>query len=302
MEVNEEYIFQINSQEVLNKFQEDNYLIEYCIDDCDQNLCVIYFSSNDLYYPNTPAAFSNSILEKNKFEWKRNQFPRAKKHIFIRDIRKQWYIGGINSKIDSPNKLADFLKRETESYKVFTIGSSAGGYAAILFGSLLNVNRVYAFNAQLNLNVTMKVSNPFTDPILFEKANDDQIVSYFDLSHFILNLTECYYFQSCQSQMDIDQYNGISSKAKNAINLIRFKTTNHGFPVLRVNLPYILSFDKNQLDEMVNKTYHPIVFSIRLIGISKTIQFVMKALLNWFNKKRLENHFSENKLKSRSLK
>jgi hypothetical protein len=289
MDKEKPFIFQVDSPAVLKAFDTTNYCIEYNSSAaCDSNLCVIYFSSNEIYYPNTLKSFEYSIIERDKYEWKRNRLSIAGKHIFIRDIRKQWYIGGINSKLDTPLKLAEFLEKETAGYKVFTIGSSAGGFAAILFGSLLQVDRVYAFNSQLNLGVTMESSNSLVDPILFDKVNDDVLKPYFDLSNFITDSIDYYYFQSCNSKMDVEQYLSIRPLAKKQIKIIRFKTSNHGFPFLRINLPYILAFDKNSLDALVDKTFNLILFSIRLIGFIATIQFVIKAIIDRFQKKRIE--------------
>jgi hypothetical protein len=291
MDTKEPFIFQIDSPAVLKVFDTDNYCIEYNnSDDCEKDLCVIYFSSNEIYYPNTITAFEYSIIDRDKYEWKRNKLPNAGKHIFIRDIRKQWYIGGINASLDTPLKMVDFLKAETAGYQVFTIGSSAGGFAAVLFGSLLQVSRVYAFNAQLNLEVTMKSSGPLTDPILFKRVENKEFNFCFNLSNFIASgaNTDYYYFQSCRSQMDLDQYKAITENAKNKLKIIRFKTSNHGFPFLRINLSNILTFEKNDLEFFVNKTFYPILFSVRLIGVSATLRFVVKALVDRYKKKRLE--------------
>jgi hypothetical protein len=283
-------IFQIDSPAVIAAFSAENYSIEYT-DETDQtetDLCVLYFSSNEIYYPNTLASFNYSIIQRDKYEWKRNKFPKAKKHIFIRDIHKQWYLGGINATLDNPLKVLDFLKKETAGYRTITIGSSAGGYGALLFGSLLGCERIYAFNAQLNLKITMKKSNALTDPILFEKVDDVNWKAYYDLSNFISPTTDNYYFQSCQSKMDIEQYEAISVEARKKIKIIRLQTANHGFPFLRINLPNVLAFSPKELDQFVNKTFHPITFSIRLIGVIPTIGFVLKALRDRYQKKRLE--------------
>lgn len=289
-------IFQIDSPAVKEAFTANNYSIEYSNENnlTENDLCVLYFSSNEIYYPNTLDSFNYSIMQRDKYEWKRNKFPSAKKHIFIRDIRKQWYLGGINATLDNPLKLLDFLKKETAGYRTFTIGSSAGGYGAILFGSLLECERIYAFNAQLNLKVTMQNSNAFTDPILFEKVKEKDWIRYYDLSNFISSSTDNYYFQSCQSKMDIEQYHAISEEAQNNLKIIRLKTTNHGFPFLRINLPYVLAFTPKELNQYVNKTFHPITFSIQMIGIIPTFTFVLKALKDRFQKKRLEAKLKQN--------
>jgi hypothetical protein len=283
-------IFQIDSPAVIEAFKADNYSIEYTAETAhvEKDLCVLYFSSNEIYYPNTLDSFNYSIIQRDKYEWKRNKFPRANKHIFLRDIHKQWYLSGINTTLDNPQKLLDFLRKETVGYRIITMGSSAGGYGALLFGSLLKCERIYAFNAQLNLKVTMQNSNALTDPILFEKANDVNWTAYYDLSNFISPTIDNFYFQSCHSKMDIEQYEAISIEAKKNLKIIRLQTSNHGFPFLRINLPYVLAFTPKELAQYVNKTFHPILFSIRLIGVIPTIIFILKALKDRYQKKRLE--------------
>jgi hypothetical protein len=288
-----QFIFQIDSPVVKTAYQADNYLIEYAAEsqEVENDLCIVYFSSNEIYYPNTPESFEYAILEKNRYEWQRSKLPHAKKHIFIRDIQKQWYLQGINATLNSPTKLAEFLKMETNGYRTQMIGSSAGGFGALLFGSLLEVERIYVFNAQLNLHVIMKNSNALTDPILFAHVDDEHLKSFYDLSNFIRSNTDNYYFQSCHSQMDLDQYNSLDLETQKSLKIIRFKTANHGFPFLRINLPIVLSFDAKRLESIVNKTFHPILFSMRLIGVIPTLVFVFKALKDRYAKKRLEAKF-----------
>jgi len=289
-------IFQLESSVVIEAFKSGNYIIEFeeINDQVDINLCVVYFSSNEIYYPNTYESFDYSILQRDKYEWKRNKFPRARKHIFLRDLHKQWYLSGINESLNNPLKILEFLKIETLGYRVITIGSSAGGYAALLFGSLLECERIYAFNAQLNLRIIMKSFNPLTDPILFTLQNDDNWSSYFDLSNFLSHKTNNYYFQSCYSKIDLDQLDGINKEAQNKLKIIRFRTSNHGFPFLRINLKNVLSFSPNQLNLYNNKTINPIIFSFHLIGIIPTITFVLKAIIDRYKKKRLESYFKSN--------
>jgi hypothetical protein len=286
-------IFQIDSKVVKDSFKFDNYSIEYNdkINSVETDLCVIYFSSNEIYYPNTFGAFEYTILKSDKYEWKRNKFTNAKKHIFLRDIHKQWYLSGINDKLNNPEKVLDFLRNETIGYRIYTVGSSAGGYGALLFGNLLECDRVYAFNAQLNLNVTIKNSNRLIDPILFEIQNDIYWCKYLNIGNFLTYKTENYYFQSCYSRLDIKQFEGINTEAKSKINIIRFQTSNHGFPFLRINLKNVLQFSSNDLNQYVNKTIHPLIFSIKLISLFPTLFFLTKSLIDRYQKKRKENTF-----------
>jgi len=71
--------------------------------------------------------------------------------IFVRDLNQAWYFKGLTPEINSIEKTAAFLREKIESLKpritVFT-GNSAGGYAAILFGLLLDPDHVLAFSPQ----------------------------------------------------------------------------------------------------------------------------------------------------------
>ena len=58
-------IFQIDSPTVKEAFKLDNYTIEYAEENdlIESDLCVIYFSSNEIYYPNTIKSFEYSIIK-----------------------------------------------------------------------------------------------------------------------------------------------------------------------------------------------------------------------------------------------
>lgn len=291
MENVKDFIFQIDSPKVKSIYDNsENYKIKFHKGkDVQNNLCVIYFSSNELYYPNTAKAFENSILIKDKFEWQRNFIRYAHKHIFIRDVQKQWYMEGISAKYNNPKKLLELLKNLTKGFKVIAIGSSAGGFAALLYGSLLQAKSVYAFNAQLNLNLIVKKSNAITDPILF-KYKDNSRAKYFTIDSFISTETNYFYFQSSKSKFDIDQYEAFHEKDR--ILRIPFKTSNHGFPFLRHNLSHVLNLNRQQLIELSKREYHPFMFSVSIDGWLKTIYIVGKTIVNRFKKK-----FKEKKAK-----
>jgi hypothetical protein len=119
------FVFQTDSKEIALYFRNSpNYLIEYeSKDDQEQRYCVLYFSSNDLYNPNIAEAFNRQVVRTNKFEWYRTRVNRATKHIFLRDIKKQWYLNGINEELNSIEKLFAFLKIETAGFKTIALGS-----------------------------------------------------------------------------------------------------------------------------------------------------------------------------------
>ena len=277
MEYGSPSVFQCDSDIVKNAYQNsDNYLIEYDNNQSEQN-CVIYFSSNDIYYPNSEAAFRRAILEQNKFEWYATRVPSAKKHIFIRDIQKQWYLTGVNSLINTPEKLLTFLKTETAGYIVTTLGSSAGGFAAVLFGSLLGARLVLSFNGQFQVASLLKTSNESINPVLFRFYRKDKFIEYFDVKSFMGDCSNIFYFYSTDSAWDAEQRNHIQDKN---VNVIGFKTSHHGIPFLKCNLPIILNMPTDTLMRFSGNSFFPLLFSVRLIGWMDTVVGLFRQIIS----------------------
>jgi len=264
-----DFVFQSDSDLVKHAYNtNNNFIIEY--DESVQNdLCVLYFSSNNIYGQNTEASFKNNIISNNKFEWYGTRILNARKHIFLRDLIKQWYLTGISSIYNSPQLLYQFLKTETEGYTVTTLGSSSGGFAAVLYGSLLNADKVLTFNGQFEVFSLLETSNPSINPILFRNKNKSELTRYYDVRKFITSPDRIFYFYSTKSAWDKEQFESIKMKK---INYTGFITSHHGIPFLKCNLPKILSLEKKDLLKMNKKSYHPLLFSIKMVGVFKTIK------------------------------
>lgn len=263
-----QYSFQVDSEIVQSVYNElPNYLIEYDDKNSNSGLCAIYFCSHDIYYPNNEEQFRKRIVEKNFFEWYRLRVPNAHKHIFVRDIFKQWYFMGINAQINTPEKLLLFFQNETKGYKTICVGSSAGGYAAILYGCQLKSEKVYAFCSRFEFSNRIKESNEAKDPLLFRKQVGKK---YLDLKTSVdFNSADVYYFQSINSKLDKSQGNHI--KDIKAIHKIRFRTSHHGVPFLKVAIPKVFVMTKDQLIKFETKINSPILFSIGRVGIYNAI-------------------------------
>lgn len=77
------------------------------------------------------------------------------KRTFVRDLRQSWYHRGLPGYGATIPEVAESLDREVEAAdvdRVVVVGSSAGGYAAILFGTLLEVDTVLCFGAQTTVD------------------------------------------------------------------------------------------------------------------------------------------------------
>lgn len=283
---NQCYAFQADSEVVRQAYSDmDNFLIEY-----DENqgggenkrLCAVYFSSNDIYYPNTEEIFRKRILGNNFFEWYHSRITKARKHIFVRDIFKQWYLAGINANIDSPDKLASFLKKETEGYDVVTIGSSAGGYAAILYGSLIGAKTAIVFNPQFEIASLLERSTESVNPLVFRLK--DLRREYYDIVQHINRETDIFYFHSLYSQWDIEQKKHIRPMPN--LHEIPFQTKHHGIPFLKAALPTVINSEPCTLECLENKKHNPILFTIKMAGLRKAVTGAVAQIYLRYKKRR----------------
>lgn len=277
------YVFQVDSDIVQQVYtKEDNFLIEYD-NKGDKNWCAIYFCSNDIYYPNTEEIFRKRIVEKNFFEWYHSRINKAYKHIFVRDIFKQWYLTGINAKIDTPEKLTEFLQKETKGYNIVTVGSSAGGYAAILNGSLLNAKYALAFNPQFEIKSLLDKSSEMINPLVFRKQKLKS--RYYDIRPYINEDIDIFYFYSNASKWDIEQ-NCFIKGCKSNIYELSFNTSHHGIPFLKIALPNVLNTEVEELKFWSTTRHSPLLFTIKRVGFYKTICGFFKQVYQKYRKRR----------------
>ena len=79
----------------------------------------------------------------------------CKNRLFIREDSKNWHLKGIKNKTTNVEDTVKYLKekiQESKAKNVITLGYSAGGFAAILYGKLLNVRKIIAIDPDYNLN------------------------------------------------------------------------------------------------------------------------------------------------------
>ena len=139
-------------------------------------------------------------------------FPTISKKFYI-DLNKCWYhkgIKGISTNIDDTKK---YLEEIIKDYKkVIFIGSSAGGYAAILFGSLLNISSVIAFMPQTIL--TRKDTNEKYRNIRTLLNNHTQYYIYGDIS--IQDINDLHHISHCKN---LENYSNCKIVYGNGLNL-----------------------------------------------------------------------------------
>ena len=80
--------------------------------------------------------------------------------IFIRDFKQCWYHAGLPGISDDILSTATFIKQEIEQLKpekVYFVGNSMGGYAAILFSHLTGYGNVICFSPQTFISPTARL-------------------------------------------------------------------------------------------------------------------------------------------------
>jgi len=130
--------------------------------------------------------------------------------IFLRDFEKSWYHLGVNTVGGNIDEVAEFLKKTANEYEtVITWGNSMGGYASILFSSLINADMCFSFVPQTFIDE--KNRKIFGDRDNKQKSKICSISTtpqYFDLKNYLQTKitnqekTKFYVFYGTKSRLD----------------------------------------------------------------------------------------------------
>jgi hypothetical protein len=249
-------------------YKKDNFKILYSVNKTGK--CVIFCSGNGIYSEDTKEAYCE-FIKKDRYEWeniaKHNQIQKHfEKIIFIRDIYRLWYIGGINEKYNSVDSVAGFLKTETNGYEVYCVGNSSGGYAAVLFGCLLHAKRVISVCGQFCFYI--EHFKNYHDYI-YGGEEIEQISKYYDLCPLIMNnkQTKILYFCPVGCNHDKQQLDYINNNAKGGILTFRFDAKIHGLGEIdAVNYPYLLICEDKDIERLSKKYSDKIIDPFTFYG------------------------------------
>lgn len=271
----------IRDSNLLKKaLKQDNYKVLYnSLGEKDE--CIIFFSSNNIYYPNTQDQLED-IIEKNKFEWgniarSKSVLTKYGKIIFVRDMCKQWYINGINQKIDSVEKVIEFLRTETENMRVTTVGNSSGGYMATLVAQKLNAKMAYCISGQFDIADQIN-----RQPVVRKAAKENY--KYINIVKTITSTTVIYLYPAL-CEWDKQQAGLVNNN--NFVISIPFSNSKHGETCYGFNFPYILTCDKQIFEHLMKNA--PIGGDSKRIFLFRTVGWFhgMKLLIvNFISKSR----------------
>lgn len=275
-----------------NAYSLDNYIIQE-EKKIESKICAIYVSSSGIYYPNTENALEEYIIKKNTFEWWGTRFKQAKKHIFIRDVAKQFYITGINKKINSIDEVITFLENETKGFEIYIIGSSAGGYMASVLAVKLNAKLLICFSGYFNLN-EVDHDTWFYIP---QYREDEKRRKYFNISSMVNNYKGLMlYFYPTGLENDVLQSKQIYGN--DHIYKIAIKSKIHGVPISMNVTKELLNYTVEQIkDKMAyiymfqNKTQREVdclwfgFWKGNYLYISNYLKREAKRILNYFKRR-----------------
>lgn len=113
---------------------------------------------------------------------------------FVKDFNQCWYQKGLLGITKSIPETAEYLKKIVGQYRhICAVGSSAGGYGAIVFGVEIGVEKIIAFSPQTILNHNAIKEFGGVDTNLKYISNNN---FYFDLVNLLKN-------RDVKSQIDI---------------------------------------------------------------------------------------------------
>ena len=151
-----------------------------CLNSTD-DLGIFVFGSFNHKIPSNkqrPFEFSRTFEE---------HFPNTNAH-FYTDYHQCWWAKGLLYRSEDVDGTIQYIESKIKDYsKVIFMGHSAGGYTSILFGSILNVDRVIAFYPQTDLEILCdhhkRIANPVED-------------RYMDILPYINDTTEYHLYSS----------------------------------------------------------------------------------------------------------
>ena len=277
-----------DSNEFLKECYNRNNYYEIILN--ESKLCFIFFSGNGLYFPNDYSTAAQVLLTEDRYEWeniaKSNLIcNQAGKIIFVRDIYKTWYANGINAQVNSIDKLFYLLREKTLGYDIITVGNSAGGYMATLFGTLLSAKFIFNFSGQYVIYPEKLLDYYYLQKYKYGFSR----AKYFDSIKYIRENPNIpiFYFYPAHCEEDKEQAALIGDI--NNIFSFKFNLSEHGRSMHGRDMPMIMvsEFDilKNLYDMFKDKIIEPDLFSFVIYQIYTLRYFNLKNEISQIIKK-----------------
>lgn len=148
--------------------------------------------------------------------------------IWLRDLSQSWYHSGQPSVSRNINGTARFLRRMVDKLRsdhVVIFGNSMGGYAAILFGILINADAVHAFSPHTNITSSKDIR--YKDKLRY--VHDNFSNKFFDLRS-VMRSTDylCDFNLYFGSQNKLDKKHAMHLEGEQNVTLNSYDFDGHG--------------------------------------------------------------------------
>lgn len=260
-----------------------NYKVLKCNE--KSGYCLICFSSNGLRLENDYFEFEN-ITKNNRIKRFYNKI------IFIKDVKKHFYIEGINPTINSLQKLLDFLKKETNGLKIRTIGNSSGAFMAFLSAyNLENMEVCYSFSGVL---APLEWHGPNFDYNVSDyeclKNADEKTFSYLNTYTDLTSINFLLlHFASYTNKADQSQTAILKKYQNENVKITLMDTLTHGQTVWSYDFKYLLTCKVEKLIKL-NKVKQPVSrlkFSLKNQGLFRFLgNYIAFLFRNKFKNKK----------------
>lgn len=281
-------IFEEDIELINTYYDKDNYRVEEI--DKNKKKCLICFSSHATYYPFTKEAFIERIVYQDRYEFEnivhekkiRSEFGKI---IYVRDLWREWYVRGINSRENSIDKIIEKIAELTKGYQIITIGNSSGGYLATIVGIRLRAEIIYNFSGQYSLEQWKGRK------WLSKYSTDEEKSKYYNIVNMVEKSTvPIVYCYPGKAVDDVKQ----AELVRNCDNVISFAfdSDKHGQTVVPYNYKYLFGKNvekhKKLSEKLSGKLIKAPIFLILTGGISGGMDCIrgMIYLLCTRNKKR----------------
>jgi len=140
----------------------------------------------DLTFPGEPLLMAFGGIAGRMAAFPPFEFFKLTRHLpvnkaYFRDLDQRWYHGGLRGVTGSIGETSEYLRgmmSGCRARRTVLFGSSMGGYAALLFGSLIRADAVHAFSPHTWLRDRRSIRNRDKLKALHEEFSGE----YFDLS------------------------------------------------------------------------------------------------------------------------
>jgi hypothetical protein len=151
--------------------------------------------------------------------------------IFVKDVEQCWYLTGYNGKSSHNDFYTDIKKIINDNFKkskIITIGQSSGGFGALLFGNLLNADKIITFVPQTSCYKGLNIECPYSEKKynkisrIYRRNQLDNLndKSFYNLkNHLSKNIPIDYYIGT--NNYDNIMLNNLLTNNYNNINVIK---------------------------------------------------------------------------------